>query len=74
MGAIRFDISLERLVAAVTGPQSTMMAGQFFEANEHFRNYYASLFLNCMQGEAIVLLPLLLVPYSDCVSSCIEQD
>ena len=49
MGAIRFDISIERLIAAITGPKSAVMVGQFFEANEHFRRYYASLFLNCRE-------------------------
>ena len=49
MGAIRFDISIERLAAAVSGPKSTTSVGQFFEANEHFRRYYASLFLNCRE-------------------------
>ena len=47
MGASRFDISVERLIAAITGPKSTVMVGQFFNEMEHFRRYYASLFLNC---------------------------
>ena len=49
MGAIRFDISIERLVSAITGPQSDMMVGAFLTENEHFRRYYASLFLNCRE-------------------------
>ena len=49
MGAIRFDISVERLVAAITGPKSDMMIVDFLTANEHFRRYYASLFLNCRE-------------------------
>ena len=49
MGAIRFDISIERLVSAITGPQSDMMVGAFMTENEHFRRYYASLFLNCRE-------------------------
>ena len=49
MGAIQFDISIERLVSAITGPKSDMMFGAFMSANEHFRRYYASLFLNCRE-------------------------
>ena len=49
MGAICFDISIERLIDAITGPRSTMRIGEFFEANEHSRRYYASLFLNCRE-------------------------
>ena len=49
MGAIRFDISIERLVSAITGPKSDMMIGAFLNAIEHFRRYYASLFLNCRE-------------------------
>ena len=49
MGAIRFDISIERLVSAITGPKSDMMVGAFMSANEHFRRYDASLFLNCRE-------------------------
>ena len=44
-----FDISIERLITAITGPKSTIIFGQFLEANEHFRRYYASLFLNCRE-------------------------
>ena len=49
MGAIRFDISIARLISAIAGPKSAMMVGRFLEEKEHFRRYYASLFINCRE-------------------------
>ena len=47
VGAVRFDLSIERLVAKLNGKESTVTVGEFFKANGDFRRYYASLFLNC---------------------------
>ena len=47
VGAVRFDLSIERLVAKLNGKASTVTVGEFFKANGDFCRYYASLFLNC---------------------------
>ena len=47
VGAVRFDLSIERLVAKLHGKESSVTVGEFFKSNGDFRRYYASLFLNC---------------------------
>ena len=47
VGAVRFDFSIERLVAKLNVKESNVTVGEFFKANGDFRRYYASLFLNC---------------------------
>ena len=47
VGAVRFDLSIERLVAKLNGKESNVTVGEFFRTNGDFRRYYASLFLNC---------------------------
>ena len=45
--AVRFDVSIERLVAKLNGKESKITVNEFFQSNGDFRRYYASLFLNC---------------------------
>ena len=47
VGAVRFDLSIERLVAKLSGKESKITVNEFFKSNGDFRRYYASLFLNC---------------------------
>ena len=44
---LRFDLSIERLVAKINGKESTITVAEFLQSNGDFRRYYASLFLNC---------------------------
>ena len=46
VGALRFDLSIERLVAKLTGKSADTVT-EFFKTHGDFRRYHASLFLNC---------------------------
>eukprot|EP00439_Symbiodinium_sp_Y106_P016657 s3868_g2.t1 len=52
-GAIRFDVSIERLVSGLTGKDSTMSIEEFFKsgtsAADTLTKHYGSLFINCRE-------------------------
>ena len=52
-GAIRVDISIERLVAGLTGKDPTMSVEEFFKSNTRVADtvtkHYGSLFINCRE-------------------------